>query len=251
MNMTNFNEFAKAHGAKLDVFHEDRKFRYQNKSLRYYTASIFGLPFVDFPVAAFTNQRSYQQWCVQVCGVMPSGRKAAEFEQYIQARLAEAEEVEIPPDMEEGSEVGAVILNIVKNYTHNCRDFDIKGDDPEGSDADDRLFSGEWLFVETIEGSKCGKEVFIRVRGLMAKITWENSNGNTPSKITQKEVTDWLKGHGRYYDREASKNRYRSAYVLPLKMVLEHEIFPLREANIPKTGGVGKGRYDIRDTGYG
>ena len=96
-----------------------------------------------------------------------------------------------------------MILNIVKNYTHNCRDFDIKGDDPEASDADDKLFSGEWIFVETIEGSKCGKEVFIRVRGLMAKITWENANGNTPSKITQKEVTDWLKGHGRYY-REAS-----------------------------------------------
>jgi hypothetical protein len=140
---------------------------------------------------------------------MPTARKGS-FQQFIQDRLAEAEEVEIPPDMEEGSEVGAVILNIIKNHIHNCRDFDYRpapdsgngnelmpdevteddDDDPEDSSE---LYPGEWLFVETVPESTCGKEVFIKLNGLMSFVTSENANGNTEYKMTRKEVSDWLK----------------------------------------------------------
>src|ERR1700733_5111656 len=93
------NEFAKKHGAKKEVYDEDLKFKYQNKSIREYTASIYGLPYREFPATAFTSERIYLQWCVQVSGMMPDKRTTL-FHQFIQDRLAEAEEEEIPPNME-------------------------------------------------------------------------------------------------------------------------------------------------------
>jgi hypothetical protein len=62
------NEFAQKHGAKKEFYDEDLKFKYQNKSIREYTASIYGLPYRQFPATAFTSERIYLQWCVQVSG---------------------------------------------------------------------------------------------------------------------------------------------------------------------------------------
>jgi hypothetical protein len=53
------NEFAKKHGARKELWDENLKFKYQNKSLREYTASIYGLPYQPFPVKAFTSQAVY------------------------------------------------------------------------------------------------------------------------------------------------------------------------------------------------
>jgi hypothetical protein len=58
--MHDVSDFITQHGGKTEIYHENLKFQYQKKPLRYYTASIYGLPFVDFPVTAFTSERSYQ-----------------------------------------------------------------------------------------------------------------------------------------------------------------------------------------------
>lgn len=155
--MTDFNEYAKQHGAKKEVWDEDLKFKYQSRSLRVYFASIYGLPYQEFPVAAFTSEAAYQQWCILVAGMMHLPARGKEFKQFIVGRLADAEEVEIPPNTEEGIEVGVVVLTLLKNAIRNCRNFDLPGED-------DELQPGEWVFLETTAESKCGLEVISSMR---------------------------------------------------------------------------------------
>jgi hypothetical protein len=226
--MSDFNEFAKAHGARREVFDEDLKFRYQKKSLSVYTASIYGLPFVEFPVAAFTSEAAYLQWCIQVANMMPLERGSKAHKQFIRDRLAEAEEVEIPPNMEEGVEAGRVVLHILKNSVRNCRDFDYKNPDPEVY-MDPELNVEEWVFLETVNGVK---EVFIKFEGLMARILDAIAIGSTETKITRKDLGAWLKANGRHYNKYASPNRHRCAYVLPLELVEKYEKFRLRESTL-------------------
>jgi hypothetical protein len=216
-----YNEFAKKHGAKKEFYDEDLKFKYQSKSLREYSASIYGLPFQEFPVAAFTSEASYLQWCIQVSGMMPISRKGA-FRQFISERLLDAQEEEIPPNTEEGVEVGVVVLTLLKNGLRNCRDFD----KPQ-EENNDELRPGEWIYVETVEENR-GQEVFIKFEGLKAKILDQIALGATETKITRKEVVKWLLAHGRYYGRDASVHRRRCAYVLPLGLVESFEVFALR-----------------------
>jgi hypothetical protein len=217
-----FNEYAKKHGARKEVWDEGLKLKYQNKSMREYSASIYGLPYQEFPLAAFTSEAAYLQWCVSVSGVMPDKRKTrAEFHRYIQERLSEAEEEEIPPNTEEGVEVGVVVLTILKSKARIARNFDVPQEH-------DQLLPGEWLFLETAEDSRCGLEVFIKYEGLRACIVDQIAVGNTETKLTRKEVVAWLRAHGRYYDRKASVNRRRCAYILPYALVENFEIFSLR-----------------------
>jgi hypothetical protein len=224
-----YNEFAKKHGAKKEVWDEDLKFKYQNKSLREYRASIYTLAYQEFPVTAFTSEAVYLQWCIQVSGMMPPSR-GRDFKEYMRQRLAEAEEEEIPPNMEEGIEVGVVILTILKNAIRNIRDFDYQGNGEEG---EDKLRPGEWLFAETAEDSRCGKELFIKYEGLKARVLHEVVNGSTETKLTRREVVKWLRAHGRCYGRDATVNRRRSAYVLPYDMVEKFEVFALRAMSNP------------------
>ncbi len=121
--MNEYNEFAKTHGIKKEFWEEGLQFRYQNKSLREYSASVYGLPFQSFPVTAFTSEAVYLQWCIQVSGMMPLSR-GKEFKQYMRDRLAEAVEEEIPPNTEEGIEVGIVVLRLLYNEIRRCRNFD-------------------------------------------------------------------------------------------------------------------------------
>jgi hypothetical protein len=143
----------------------------------------------------------------------------------MQERLADAEEEEIPPNLEEGVEVGVVVLTILKNRLRNVRDFDFEQEK-------DELEPGEWLFVETVSDSRCGKEVFIKYKGLKACILHEVANGNTETKIARKEVVAWLKAHGRYYNGSATINRLRCAYVLPYDFVDTYQVFALRRPSI-------------------
>jgi hypothetical protein len=221
-----YNEFAKKHGAKKEIWDEDLKFRYQNKSLREYKASIYGLPHQEFPVAAFTSEAIYLQWCVQVAGMMPFKRKS-EFSEFMREHLLEAEEEEIPPNMEEGVEVGVVVLTLIKNACRNARNFDLPGGE-EDCDESDKLQPGEWLFLETAEDSKCGLEVFVKYEGLKARILDQIAMGATETKLTRKDVVKWLLAHGRYCNKDASINRRRCAYVLPYELVENFQIFSLR-----------------------
>jgi hypothetical protein len=214
-----YNEFAQKHGAKKEVWDENLKFKYQNKSLREYRASIYDLPYQDFPVAAFTAEATYLQWCVQVAGMMPETR-GKKFREFIRERLAEAEEEEIPPNMEEGAEVGVVILTILKNGIRNARNFDLE-------QQQDELRPGEWLFLETAEDSKCGLEVYIKYEGLKARILDQVAMGATETRLPRREVVRWLKANGRYYGRDATVNRRRCAYVLPHDLVEKFEVFSL------------------------
>jgi hypothetical protein len=220
------NEFAKKHGAKKEIYDEDLKFKYQDKSMREYTASIYGLPYREFPATAFTSERIYLQWCVQVSGMMPNKRTTT-FHQFIQDCLAEAEEEEIPPNLEEGVEVGVVVLTILKNKIRNCRNFDY----PLKEGFSDELGPGEWVFIETPEDSKCGQEVFIKYEGLKACILDQVSFGNTETKMARREVVAWLMAHGRHYGADASINRRRCAYVLPYSLVDGFEVFALRQSS--------------------
>jgi hypothetical protein len=223
-----YNEFAKKFGARKEIWDEDLKFRYQNKSMREYSASVYGLPYREFPVTAFTSQAVYLQWCLQVSGVMPDKRRS-EFHKYMQERLSEAEEEAIPPNTEEGAEVGVVILTILKSKLTTARNFDLPGGE---EDERDKLVPGEWIFVETAEDSQCGLEVYVKYEGLRACILDQVAMGCTETKLTRKEVVKWLRDHGRYYDRKTSINRRRSAYVLPYDLVKGFEIFALRGQKI-------------------
>jgi hypothetical protein len=215
-----YNEFAKQHGAKKEVWDENLKFRYHNKSLREYFASIYCLRYQRFSVTALTSEPAYLQWCVLVSGMMPP-KRGKDFLQFMRERLIEAEEEEIPPNTEEGAEVGVVVLTILKDGIRNCRDFD----QPQ---ENDELGPGEWIFVETAEESKCGAEVYIKYEGLKAKLLDAIALGATETKLTRKEVTDWLLAHGRYYNRNTSINRRRCAYVLPFSLVESFEVYALR-----------------------
>jgi hypothetical protein len=219
--MTEFNDYAKKHGARKEVWEEGLKFKYQNKSLREYKASVYGLPYQPFPTPAFTSEPVYLQWCVQVSGMMPEKRGREKFFDHIRDCLAEAEEEEIPPNTEEGADIGEVVLTILKSKVGSSRDFD----KPQ---EEDELRSNEWLFVETAEDSKCGAEVYIKYQGLKACILDQVALGNTETKFTRKEVVAWLLAHGRYHNRETTINRRRCAYILPYSLVDGFEMFYLR-----------------------
>lgn len=222
--MNEYNEYAKTHGIKKEFWEEGLQFRYQNKSLREYSASIYGLAFQAFPVTAFTSEAVYLQWCIQVSGMMPLSR-GKEFKQYMRDRLAEAVEEEIPPNTEEGIEVGIVVLRMLYNEIKRCRNFDEEQENVQ-------LEPGEWIFLETVEEAR-GLEVFIKYEGLGAKIMHEVSVGNTETKLARKDVVKWMLAHGRYYNRMASVNRRRSAYVLPIDLVKNFEVFAPRSMSMP------------------
>jgi hypothetical protein len=69
-----YNEFAKKHGVKKELWDENLKFRYQNKSAREYTASIYGLPYREFPEEGFTSEPACLRWCIKISGMMPPDR---------------------------------------------------------------------------------------------------------------------------------------------------------------------------------
>ena len=50
--------------------------------------------------------------------------RGREFKKFIVERLAEAVEEEIPPNTEEGIEVGIVVLTLLYNEIKRCRNFD-------------------------------------------------------------------------------------------------------------------------------
>jgi hypothetical protein len=152
-------------------------------------------------------------------------RGRGKFKPFIVERLAEATEEEIPPNTEEGIEVGVVVLTLLKNAIRNCRNFDLPGEE-------DELQPGEWVFLETSAESKCGQEVYIKYEGLKAKIIDQIAMGATETKMTRKEVINWLRAHGRYYNREASVNRHRCAYVWPMELVEKFEVYSLRSPSM-------------------
>jgi hypothetical protein len=215
-----YNEFAKKHGARKEVWDEGLKLKYQNKSVREYTASIYGLPYQPFPPEAFTSEAVYLRWCALTAQMMPN-KRGREFHQYMQEHLSEAEEEEIPPDTEEGVEVGVVFLTILKNKIRNVRNFDLPQEE-------DELKPGEWVFLETSVESRVGLEVYIKFQGLMSRVLDQIAMGSTETKITRKEVVKWLRANGRWCSREASVNRWRCAYTLPYSLVESFEIFALR-----------------------
>ena len=219
-----YNEFAKKHGARKEVYDEDLRFRYQNKSLREYSASIYGLKYQEFPVTAFTSEAVYLQWCIQTSGMMPA-KRGKDFWEFIRDRLAEAEEEEIPPNTEEGIEVGVVILSILKIWSRNIRNFDYPQEN-------DELEPGEWVFLETAEESTCGVEIYIKFEGLKAKVLDQVALGATETKMPRKDIVKWLRAHGRYYNGKASVNRRRCAYVLPYDLVDSYEGFRLRSSSL-------------------
>jgi hypothetical protein len=133
--------------------------------------------------------------------------------------LIDAEE--IPPNTEEGAEVAAVVLTILKNGIRNCRNFDYEQEIQE-------LGPGEWIFVETAEESKCGQEVYIKYEGLKARIINQMGDGGTEMRFTRKQITKWLRETGRYYNVNASVNRRRCAYILPYNLVDKHQVFSYR-----------------------
>jgi hypothetical protein len=227
-----FNEYAQKHGAKKEVWEEDLKFKYQNKSMREYRASIYGLPYQEFPKDAFTSEPAYLRRCIAVSGMMPSDRGRG-FKQFMRERLAEAEDEEIPPNMEEGVEVGVVVLTVLKNKIRNARNFDY-------SQEEDELRPGEWLFLETAEDSKCGLEVYIKYEGLKGCILDYVALGQTETKLPRKDVVSWLLAHGRHHGKDASINRRRCAYVLPFSLVDGFEVFGLRSATRVLIGGEAK-----------
>lgn len=219
--MSDQNEFMQKYGAKREFWDEGLKFRYKNKDLHEFTASIYGLDYKEYPPTALTSEAIYLQWCAQRSNMIPQKRGMKDFLQYIRERLAEAEEEEIPPDTEEGVEIGVVVLTILKNQVRKARDFD----QPQ---ENDELKPGEWCFIETSVESRVGVEVYIKFQGLMSRVLDQIVMGSTETKIKRGEIVKWLRAHGRYCNREASVNRWRCAYILPYSLVESFEIFALR-----------------------
>jgi hypothetical protein len=104
----------------------------------------------------------------------------------------------------------------------------VKNPDPDVY-IDPELNVGEWIFLETVSGVK---EVFIKFEGLMARILDAIAIGSAETKITRKDLGAWLEANGRHYNKHASPNRHRCAYVLPLELVEKYEKFRLREPSL-------------------
>jgi hypothetical protein len=72
------------------------------------------------------------------------------------------------------------------------------------------------MWVETLD-SHHGPEVIIKIKALMKKINDRAFVGQTEGRIRRKDVCKRLVRYGRQVDdREASVNRLRNAYALPL-----------------------------------
>jgi len=122
--------------------------------------------------------------------------------------MLDAEVRETLAGMEYGGNVDDAIEEILLRYVRNIKSVD-KGWEWDGS----------VMWCETVDENR-GEEVIVRVKGLMRRINTLQSAGQTEGKIKRLDVCKRLLHYGRQVaGREASVNRLRCAYALPIEFL--------------------------------
>jgi hypothetical protein len=208
--MGDFNQFATRNGASILHLDEDLQLEKELREEIVFWGSVYKGRFVEMPDEAFTSEAAYRRWCLKTAGMMPAKRSPGEFDKYIRPRIEGAKVRQVAPGSEYGAATDEIIEQLVMMRKRQMLDVD---------DEDD--VTGQWVWKETIEKAR-GKEVVIKIKGIMRSISQFQSAGMTEEKITRRKVIERLLHYGRQVgDRQASVNRHRSAYALPIKFLEE------------------------------
>jgi hypothetical protein len=203
-----FNQFAQERGASTLYIDENLILQKELKEEIVFWGSAYGSAFVEMPDNALTSENEYRKWCWKTTGMMPEKRSAKEFDKYVRPRMLDAEVRETLAGMEYGGNVDDAIEEILLRYVRNIKSVD-KGWEWDGS----------VMWCETVDENR-GEEVIVRVKGLMRRINTLQSAGQTEGKIKRSDVCKRLLHYGRQVaGREASVNRLRCAYALPLEFL--------------------------------
>jgi hypothetical protein len=210
----NFNEYAKQNGASILLMDEDLKLEKVAGDEVVFYGSVYGSPFKEIPDSAFTSEPGYRTWCWKTTGMMPAKRNPAVFDQYIRPRMIEAVVREPLTGLEDGSVIGDMVLSVLLYHyvSGKARNFDCDEENKE-------LTRSEWCFVETRPESTCGPEFFLKITGLAERLTDLSRQGHTEVRFERKPVCKWLAKNGRQCGREASPNRVRSTYAIPVTLI--------------------------------
>jgi hypothetical protein len=207
-----FNAFAKKNNASVLQFDEELILQKEMREEIIFWGSVYGSEFVEMPDNAFTSEPAYRMWCWKTTGMMPRKRTPQVFDDYIRPRMEAAAIRKSLAGTEYGVEVDDAIESALSTHVSmRClKDLD-SGAELQRGDA------GVW--VETVDGSR-GREVIIRIKWLMEKLSLREMVGNTEVKIKRKDVCKRLVHYGRQVGgRDAAVNRHRCAYALPIEFL--------------------------------
>jgi hypothetical protein len=219
--MHGFKGFAEKNGGSALYLDEELVLQKEVREEVIFWGSVYGSRFVEMPDNSLTSESAYRTWCWKTSGMMPEKRNTREFDKYIRPRMEAAEVRESLPGTEYGAEVDAAIEDVLRAYCKSLVCID---------DGEEIKINDIWL--ETLD-EKRGLEVVLKIKWLMKRINERESYGNTEGKIKRKDVCKRLVYWGRKVgDREASINRHRSAYALPLACLEEgFDAIQIRKAN--------------------
>jgi hypothetical protein len=200
-----FNQFVHQNGGSVLYLDENLVLQKEVREEIVFWGSVYQHEFVEMPDNALTSEGEYRKWCWKHTGFMPKKRTPAVFDDYIRPKMMEAvERVSLP-----GTEYGVEVEDAIELATETRR---LKAKDLDAGDE----WSGEWLWVETLD-ERMGQEVVIRLKGLMKVLLGMESVGTTEGKIKRRDVCRCLIKYGRQVaGRDASVNRLRCAYALPI-----------------------------------
>jgi hypothetical protein len=204
-----FNQFAQERGASTLYMDENLILQKELKQEIVFWGSVYGSAFVEMPDNALTSENEYRKWCWKTTGMMPEKRSAKEFDKYVRPRMLDARVRATLAGMEYGAHIDDVIEDSLYPHLRNIKSVDNGWE----------WAPGEMVWCETIDKSR-GEEVIIRIKELMKRVSLRESTGVTEGKIRRGDVCKRLVHYGRQVGgRDASVNRWRCAYALPIEFL--------------------------------
>ena len=104
-----FNTFLKDNAGPRGCIEENLMIEYEDGLTRVYWVSVYGRDFIKAPKGFFTKPAIYQEFCVDVAGIIPADRTRPQFHSYMNERLSEA----VVRDPSPGMEAGTVVRNAI------------------------------------------------------------------------------------------------------------------------------------------
>jgi hypothetical protein len=216
--MSNVNDFIVKNGGSILNLEDDLVIEVElREKERIYWGSVYGGEYVEMPPEALVSESAYRKWCVRTSPMVPEKRPQSKFEAYIRVRIANAQVREVLPGTEYGIEVEETIDECTALPRRSVRDVDA------GAEWSNDI----WCWIETVD-ERIGQEVIIKIDGLMKIISKREYFSNTEVKVVRRMVAQRLEHYGRHLGRGESRNRLRSAYVLPIEF-LDGGLKSLRE----------------------
>jgi hypothetical protein len=168
-----FNQFVHQNSGSVLYLDENLILEKELRQEIIFWGSIYGGEFREMPENAVTSENEYRKWCWKTTGFMPKRRTAGVFDDYIRPRMVSATARAVLPGTDYGAEVDDAIEVVLKIHSRNCKNLDTGG----------VWEQGDWVWVETLPDSTCGQEAIIRIQGLMRRLGYRESIGQTEGKV--------------------------------------------------------------------